>query len=316
MKKNLIIYETYYGTSKKVAEIFSLILGNAKVLDIKQATVNINRYENIILVFAFHGYETAEKTKEYLKKNSYILMDKNIALIGVGLNRKDIDNYSKDICSVLERKANIIEFIQGELRVNKLTEDDKKILEEFLTKANIKLMDMGKFKISEACNIALKCRGILNKPSIILDKDKLKSSIDKFIKDHNTCTLATGYNNFIRATPIEYVYIGGDLYFITEGGVKFNGILQNPNVSICIYESYTGMNNLKGLQIGGEAEIVDIGSDEYKKIIKEKGVDGEKLKKLPVNLNMIKVKINVFEFLNSDFKKMCVDVKQILDVKS
>ncbi len=30
MRKSLVIYETHYGTSKKVAEIFSLILGAAK----------------------------------------------------------------------------------------------------------------------------------------------------------------------------------------------------------------------------------------------------------------------------------------------
>lgn len=314
MRKNLILYETYYGTAKKVAEIFSLILGNGRVEDIRQGTINISKYENIILVFAFHGYKTAEKTKEYIKKNNVDLKNKTIALIGVGLSKNDINNYSQKILNVLDKNADIIEFIQGELRINKLTEEDKKILQEFLTKQNIKLMDMGRFKVDEACNIALKCREILMKPSIILDKVELKNSIDKFIEEHNTCTLATGYNGFIRATPIEYMYIDGDLYFITEGGLKFNGILQNPNVSIGIYESYTGMSDLKGLQIQGKAEIIEIESIEYKKIMKKKKLDEEKLKNFPVNLNMIKVKINRFEFLNSDFKKINVDVKQVLEV--
>lgn len=148
-----------------------------------------------------------------------------------------------------------------------------------------------------------KCREYLNKSSNALNEVELKKSIDKFITEHNTCTLATGYNGVIRATPIEYMYIEENLYFITEGGLKFNGILQNHNVSIAIYDNYTGMSNLKGLQIHGKAEIIEIGSSEYKKIIKDKGLDEEKLKKLHVNLNMIKVKINRFEFLNSDFKK-------------
>lgn len=314
MKQNLITYETYYGTAKKVADIFSLILGNSKVVEISKATEDIKVYENIIMIFAFHGYKTGEKTKEYIKKNKDTLINKDIALIGVGLTKKDINNYSEKICGVLGRKADIIEFVQGELRVNKLTEEDKKILQEFLIKQNIKLMDMGMFKISEACNVVLKCRETLMKPSIILDKVELKKSIDKFIAEHNTCTLATGYNNFIRATPIEYMYFQGSLYFITEGGLKFNGILQNPNVSIAIYDSYTGMSNLKGLQIQGKTEIIEIGSSEYREVMEKKKLNEEKLKRLPINLNMIKVKINRFEFLNSDFKGMGADVKQILEV--
>lgn len=68
MKQSLIIYGTYYGTAKKVADIFSLILGNAKIFEVDKVTLDISGYENIILVFAFHGYKTTEKTKEYTKK--------------------------------------------------------------------------------------------------------------------------------------------------------------------------------------------------------------------------------------------------------
>lgn len=313
MKQNLITYETYYGTAKKVAEIFSLVLANAKVVEVDKVVNNINSYENIIMIFAFHGYKTAEKTKEYIKRNKEILINKNISLIGVGLSKKDMDNYTEKICNILGKKVDVIEFVQGELRVNKLTKEDEEVLERFLTKQNIKLMDMGKFKVSEACNVAYKCREILNNPSTILNKTELKESIDEFIKNHNTCTLATGYENFIRATPIEYIYFEDAFYFITEGGLKFNGILQNSNVSIAIYDNYTGMTNLKGLQVQGIAKIIDIGSDEYKKIMKLKNINEVQIKKLFVNLNMIKVEVNRFEFLNSDFKKINVDIKQILE---
>lgn len=312
MRNNLIIYETYYGTAKRVANIFSLILGNAKVLDINDGINNMYAYENIILVFAFHGYKTAEKIKQCINENKQEFKEKNIALIGVGLSKRDLDNYSKEICSVLEKSADIIEFVQGELRINKLVQEDKIILKKFLEEQNIKLMDMGKFKVNDACNIAYKCRDFLMNPNFKLNKTDLKEIIDKFIKSHNTCTLATGYENFIRATPIEYIYFEDAFYFITEGGLKFNSILQNSNVSICIYESYTGMGNLKGLQISGVAKIIDIGSKEYKKIMKIKKIKEENLKNFHINLNMIRVDINKIEFLNSDFKKMGFDIKQVL----
>lgn len=116
---------------------------------------------------------------------------------------------------------------------------------------------MGKLNINEACNIALKCREYLNKSSNALNEVELKKYIDEFIKEHNTCTLDTGYKEFVIATPIEYMYTEDVFYFITEGGLKFNGILQNHNVSIAIYDNYTGMSNLKGLQIQGKAEIIE-----------------------------------------------------------
>lgn len=72
------------------------------------------------------------------------------------------------------------------------------------------------------------------------------------------------------------------------------------------------MGNLKGLQISGVAKIIDIGSKEYKKIMKIKKIKEENLKNFHINLNMIRVDINKIEFLNSDFKKMGFDIKQVL----
>ena len=210
----------------------------------------------------------------------------------------------------MDRKADIIDFVQGEIKVDKLTEDDKIILKTFFKKRHMKLEDMEVFEEKEIFEVASKLSRILNKPDKEMDRKELMFEINKFISSHNTCTLATGSGDFVRNTPIEYTFYKDNLYFISEGGFKFKGILQNPNVCIAIFNNYTSMNELKGMQISGESQIIPVWSDEYIEIMKFKGLNIEMLKNLPVNLNLIKVVPNVFEFLNTDFKEKGMDSKQ------
>ena len=39
MKKNLFIYESHYGTTKRTAEIFALLAANSKVCDVNNINV-------------------------------------------------------------------------------------------------------------------------------------------------------------------------------------------------------------------------------------------------------------------------------------
>lgn len=312
MRKSIVIYETKYGISKKVAEIFSLILGAAKMVDIKDAPADITNYDNAVLIFGFCGYKTAEKMKEYLSVNKEKFLSKRVAVIGVGLSAEDLDRYADDVCKQIGKKADVTEFIQGELRVDKLTSEDKKILASFLNKVGMSLKDMGEFKVEEACNIASKCAEVLNRQSLKLGKKELMDHINEFIMQHNTCALATGTGEFVRCTPIEYMYINGAFYFISEGGFKFRGILQNPNVSISIFNNYIDMQSLASLQVSGQAEIIPCYNDEYNEVMKAKGINLKNLSNMPFDLNLIKVKVSKFEFLNSAFKKKNVDVKQTL----
>ena len=224
-----------------------------------------------------------------------------------------MSNYRKVIEDYIQREADFVRFIEGEVRVNKLTKQDKDILEGFFKTQNIKFMDMGKFKIEEVCKNGCEIKEILNKDNLSLDSKDLKKILDDYIMQKNTCSLTTGIGDFVRSTPIEYVYHKDCFYFFTEGGLKFNGILQNPNVSISIYNDYSGMTKLKGLQVSGRAEIIPLGSDEYKELIEVRKLNFDMLNKFPINLNLLKVSPVKFEFLNSDFKRMGVEVKQIFE---
>ena len=81
---------------------------------------------------------------------------------------------------------------------------------------------------------------------------------------------------------------------------------------IGIFDGYIGMDKLMGLQVTGRAEIVNRDTYEYEEVMKLKGVQLKALANLPINLNIVKVSADKYEFLNSDFKKIGLDSKQIL----
>ena len=108
----------------------------------------------------------------------------------------------------------------------------------------------------------------------------------------------------------EYEYYDGNIYIISEGGLKFIGLSENKKVCICIYEDYTNMNNLCGLQISGNSEILEPWCEEYMETLDRKGLKIENILKLPFNMNIIKVIPDKYEFLYSKFKNLGFDSKQ------
>lgn len=310
MRNTLFISEGHYGTSKKVADILSLVLGYGKNVDISDAPEDINRYDRLVLIFSFYGNRTAEKLKKYLSTRTEILKNKRIGIVGVGLCEKDIDKYVQCLEHVIDKEVDVVDFVPGEIKIDKLTQNDKKTLEEFIKKNQIELVDKTYFQEKKVLETAERFSGIFNRPVKEFERQELLEEINKFILNHNTCTLATGCGDYIRNTPIEYTYYNNNFYFISEGGFKFKGILQNSNVSIAIFNEYTSMSELKGMQIYGKSEIIPHQIKEYIQVIKFKGLNINALRNLPVDLNLIKVVPQAFEFLNTDFKIKGMDSKQ------
>ncbi|WP_294406548.1 flavodoxin domain-containing protein [uncultured Clostridium sp.] len=314
MNNTLIITESHYGTTKKAGYYLSLILGFSKSIEIDDAPESIDKYENIICMFCFYGYRTAEKLKAYLNIIKGQLTDKKVILIGVGIDKTNLNYYTGEILKIIDNKADIVDFIPGDLIIEKLSHEDKTLLKGFFKKNNIEFTDMKKFNIESVINISDKIKNMFYESSKILASEKLSSEINKFIGLHNTCALATGSGSDIRNTPIEYIYYKNNFYFITEGGQKFAGILKNPNVSIAIYDNYKAMDRLAGLQVTGKSEIIVADCSEYYDIMKLKNLSKESLMTFQVSLNIVKVHPVKFEFMNSDFSKGGYDIKQILNL--
>lgn len=95
----------------------------------------------------------------------------------------------------------------------------------------------------------------------------------------------------MRCTPIEYTYREGALYLLSEGGERFAHLMLNRQVSVAVYNKYTGMASLGGVQITGTAAIVDQGSTEYAEILELKGLNPDQFVALPMDLNLIRIDI-------------------------
>ena len=139
--------------------------------------------------------------------------------------------------------------------------------------------------------------------AVKMPDEKLKAAIEEYICKNNTCALATGSGSQIRNTPIEYSYHDGAFWMFSEGGEKFIGLEKNKQVCLAIFDGYAGFRKLKGMQVQGEADIIEPFSEEYIAAAAFKKIPIEALKKLPQTMYLIKVVPERIDFLNSEFKK-------------
>ena len=148
-----------------------------------------------------------------------------------------------------------------------------------------------------------------------MNAERLKERIEAFLAERKTCALATASEDLVRCTPIEYNYLDEAFYFFSEGGLKFKALRYNKNVSLAIFDGYSGFGALKGLQVQGTASLIEPFSEEYIKLLDYKKIPIEGMKKLPKAMNLIKVVPKIFDLLDSDLKKEGVDSRQHLDVE-
>ena len=153
-----------------------------------------------------------------------------------------------------------------------------------------------------------------DRDSVHMEPAFLQKKIEEFIGAHNTCALATASADMVRNTPIEYNFVDGCFYFFSEGGLKFLGLKVNKLVGIAIFESYGGFGQLKGLQVQGEASVVEPFSQEYLMLLEHKKIPVEAMKKLPQAMHLIKVVPSSYDLLDSDLKKDGFGSRQHLEV--
>ncbi len=58
------------------------------------------------------------------------------------------------------------------------------------------------------------------KEQVKMPKEALKSAIDAYVMENNTCALATGTGDYVRCTPIECSYRDSKFWMFSEGGEK------------------------------------------------------------------------------------------------
>ncbi len=146
--------------------------------------------------------------------------------------------------------------------------------------------------------------------------EQLKTVVEEFLSTSSVCALATGVNDYVRCTPLEYSYHDGKFWIFTEGGEKFIGLEKNKNVSLAVFDKNPDFGELKSVQVMGTARLIEPMSAEYVAHAEYKKVPVTALQKLadqghPMHLLCIEpVRMDV---LFSEFKKQGYDSRQKLD---
>ena len=310
MQKTLLIYESKYGTTEKIAQYLSMVLGPARCCRTDEFEDLYRDFDFIVIGSPVYSgklepkiYRFVENNLNWLKKNPVALF---CTCLSIDDGNENLNDLAKTIGKIVDKKA-----LWGLLKQNILNDSDKNAIKLFSEKIGFQLKDINNFSLEEVLKYSLELKSIKDNLIPKASAPELKETIEKFLTSHNTCTLSTSYKNRVRSTPIEYSYHNGFMYMISEGGEKFSNILLNKNVSVAVYEDYTSMNNLAGMQITGFAHIIPNNTDEYRNIIQMKGLNMDFIKKLPVNMNIIKIEIKKVEFLYSKFKVSNLEPKQV-----
>lgn len=313
MQRTILIYESKYGATEKIVKYLAPVLGPANYCTTDQFNDSYKDFDFFVIGSGVYSGKLDPKICDFVDNNLEWLKTKPVTLFSVSLSLKDgyenLKNLSEIIGSTVSQKA-----LGGTLKLSKLSEEDSHALDDFSQQVGFPLKDMDNFNLEEVTSFALELKKI--KESLILPAPQREEFIDKFLTSHNTCTLSTGYQNRVRSTPIEYNYFNGFIYLLSEGGEKFANLPLNNQVSVAVYEDYTGFNNLAGMQITGTSEIISDDSVEFEDVLRMKGLKIDFIKRNPVKINMIKITISKVEFLNSEFKKLGYEAKQIQNFKS
>ena len=102
--------------------------------------------------------------------------------------------------------------------------------------------------------------------SVKMERGALLAVMEEFIAAHNTCALATGCGTFVRCTPIEYSYLNGKFWMLSEGGLKFRALAGNSNVCLAIFDPYSGFGALGGMIL---PSIINVSETSLKAVPRE-----------------------------------------------
>lgn len=267
------------SSTERVADTLGCLIGNCQIVELGDAPQDFGEYDGVCLIFNFYGVVTAGRPKNFLINNAAALAEKRIACVGVGFSDSGYTKYVVD----LERQTGL-----------------GPIAGYFITREN------------ETPRTGYDIGRIMRAPVSAMPEADLARAIDDFIMEHNTLALATADGSYVRCTPLEYIYSEKLFYIITEGGNKFRGILGNGRISAAIYEQYTAMDSVEGLQFSGRAELAPYGGAEYMSVMAMKHISADVLAALPVRLYVVRVTPHTYEFTNAAFARDGYDVKQIL----
>jgi menaquinone-dependent protoporphyrinogen IX oxidase len=309
--KTMVIYESKYGCTRTAARIVALILGPSRHCRTSQFGKECRNFDFIVLGTPIYSGHIHPAMEVFIKSEREWLREKKVALFCTCLNGKEGLRILREVEDDLDGDVIELGVLGGKLELERLKESDYQAFKDFTSRMGLPPLGMDLFSQEEVINWALHIKDLRDDIPQSMPVLELKKAVEEFMNTHNTCTLSSGSEDRVRATPVEYIYYQGQMYIFSEGGEKFANMLLNENVSVAIYDAYTNMDHLKGMQITGIAQLV-ADFEEYQRVLELKGLNLDFIQQLKVDLKLIRVQIEKVEFLNSKFKDKEYQVRQIL----
>ena len=313
MVHTCILYGSHYGSTREIAQTLVRILGPARASSVDEFAPSSCAYEFVVIGTPIFGEVPDPKITRFVEENQDWLALRKVALFTSSLALDENGRYRTSLSRLIGPSLVSETSLGGRLDIASLDTADRAAMEAFARATGSSVDNADTLDWSAVAAWGLKLKDIRDSLGYHLDDGSLRSEIDHFLCSHNTCTLATTGGGGVRATPIEYVYAAGCLYFLSEGGAKFANLLLNPHVSVCIFDPYHTMADVGGLQLTGTARLVDPLDVDADRVLGAQHLTREKLGQLPFDLNIIEVRIERAELLLSVLSKRGVDSRQTYD---
>lgn len=284
MDTTLIVFEKNAQTDQ-ICELVARVLGPSVCVQPQEFSGVFDKHGTAVVIFTQEQGKLPQNIAKFLDDNASQLESRKVALICISGNKAASSRALRSAARKLSDNVSYaVRIPMGSKRLS-VTEE---IADKLVTL---------KRALFDSCD---------------MPRDMLEERIENIMKSHNTCTLCTGHGGSIRATPIEYIYNGSALFFLSEGGEKFAHLFANSYACATVFNAYSGFDSLESIQIEGNATPIEAFSDEYNAIIEARGLSADKLRSLPVRLNMFKLVPQRIEVLNSDFAKDGYMAKQVI----
>ena len=147
-------------------------------------------------------------------------------------------------------------------------------------------------------------------PISVLPREELKERIDSFILAHDSCAFSCAAEGFVRNTALDFRYVDGKIYIVSEGGQKFRALLRDNRVSVLIYDSPKRGGSVTSVQIAGYARRLEMWSDEYVAALNKTWGNVEKHRASLIRLNVLEIVPTKIEYFSYTLRGKGVDLKE------
>jgi menaquinone-dependent protoporphyrinogen IX oxidase/uncharacterized protein YhbP (UPF0306 family) len=311
VQRALLIYDSKYGSTETMVKQMALILGPSRYCRPAEFREEYRSFDLIVIGAPLYRESLPAALMDFVAANYSWLRSKRVALFCTCLSQEQGTRQLRSLGSMIGNHVLALRAMGGRLDLERLDVQDSADIAAVCRQIGVPLSNVDLNDANELVEFALGLKALKDEGDRPMPAELLQAAIEDFLTSHNTCTLSTGSGSRVRGTPIEYSYQEGRLYLLTEGGEKFANLLLNPNVAVTMYEPYQGMNRLAGLQLSGQATLIDRGSEEYGRALHLRGISPARVAALPILLNVVRIQLDRAEFLNSRVQEMGYGMRQV-----